>query len=963
MQKRLTELWDWLTLPAKGLGPEARRRARLTATLSLTYMGILVLYLLKDLGELSFGEARVGPDGSKTSLAAEAAVLGVLILCGMVIYATSRTRRASLSALMLVGGIVAGAFISAFLIPDPNAFTQGSAYLATAVLVSTLLLSVRSTLVVAAVSIAAIAVQGYLLEPLGTQLADALFYQFISCALLLIGSEFRHRDYLQIKRERELSDRILDASPDYIGLKDQAHRYLRVNPALARALGKKPEEVLGRSDADLGLGFGDDFAGGDQLVLDGATTHHSSVHAVTLAAGDDIVLHAIKVPVRASGDERAVLGIGRDMTKLYRTERQLEAERMRAEQALAQREQLLGLVPAGLFEADADGRWTYVNERFAATCGLDAILCLGIGWIRSLHPDDREEFLSLWRATVGARIGLDAECRLLRPDGGVVWIHMKMSVLTVDSLVSYLGAVHDVSDARRRDEELRQNRNFLQSLIDNLPLGLFVRDAIDNFKYTVVNKQAERIFGIDAATMLGTSDHSPTAEVAARRQRDLDILASGQVIDVPEDVVPDRLGNPRILHVIKAPITTGDGTRRYLLGLVEDVTEKVEARRQIDLFHRVANEMSLGLCVFELKDRQDPRSFQIALVNRAAETFFGKEAAQLIGKGIMVTNDVPNAVELSRWQTYQRLALEGGTVDLGRMPLTRVAGADRIFRIRAFGLEGAMVGILLDDVTERVATEHALEAERLKLLESAKLASLGELSGGIAHEINNPLTVVQGKARIARLLLTEKSPIDGETIKRATALMEGIENGAGRIAKIIRGLRSFTRDGTKDPFVRESLAAIVGDTLALTKERALNHGIELRDGTRELADTALECRATQIVQILVNLLSNAHDAVEGRPGAWIEITAEATANNVRLSIANSGPPIPPDVQAKMWRPFFTTKPVGRGTGLGLSISLGLAQEHSGVLEYDQLSPHPRFVLTLPRIQESSWSRPPNATAS
>jgi signal transduction histidine kinase len=113
-------------------------------------------------------------------------------------------------------------------------------------------------------------------------------------------------------------------------------------------------------------------------------------------------------------------------------------------------------------------------------------------------------------------------------------------------------------------------------------------------------------------------------------------------------------------------------------------------------------------------------------------------------------------------------------------------------------------------------------------------------------------------------------------------------------------------------------------------------------------DLYVECRSVQISQILLNLVSNAHDAALGQPTRWVRISAEVAPAEVSIKVTDSGPGIPPELRPRIMEPFFTTKEFGKGTGLGLSVSKGIAEAHGGRLSYDPSARHTCFVLTLPR---------------
>jgi signal transduction histidine kinase len=250
---------------------------------------------------------------------------------------------------------------------------------------------------------------------------------------------------------------------------------------------------------------------------------------------------------------------------------------------------------------------------------------------------------------------------------------------------------------------------------------------------------------------------------------------------------------------------------------------------------------------------------------------------------------------------------------------------------------------LRDDIAKRLQAEKELELTRQTSMYSAKMAALGEMSGNIAHEVNNPLTAILLRAERLRRLATSGA-IEAASVAQTAC---DIEKTVSRIRRIIDALRTFARDGQKDPMQAESVAQIVRETLELCAERFRQHAIAL---TVEPIpdDCQVTCRGVQISQILLNLLSNAHDAVEDRPSRWVRVVTEANEEEVRISVVDSGPGIAREHVDRIMEPFFTTKPIGKGTGLGLSVSKGIAEANGGRLAYDPTSPETRFVLTLRR---------------
>ncbi len=254
--------------------------------------------------------------------------------------------------------------------------------------------------------------------------------------------------------------------------------------------------------------------------------------------------------------------------------------------------------------------------------------------------------------------------------------------------------------------------------------------------------------------------------------------------------------------------------------------------------------------------------------------------------------------------------------------------------------KGLLYGVVRD-MTDEIRNQH-------KALQAAQMASLGEMASGVAHEINNPLAIVQGKARQIEKDVT-MGTINAEKVK---ADLQKIVSTTDRIVKIIKGLRSFSRDSSKDPIELTSIHSIVEEVIDLSGERFKHHEVDLRLDIK--SDIMIQCRGSQIAQILMNLLNNGLDAAldsqNVNQAKWVELAVQKYGARINLIVTDSGTGITPDVAEKMMRPFFTTKGVGKGTGLGLSISKGIAEDHFGTLRFEPNGINTRFILDLPILQ-------------
>jgi C4-dicarboxylate-specific signal transduction histidine kinase len=241
--------------------------------------------------------------------------------------------------------------------------------------------------------------------------------------------------------------------------------------------------------------------------------------------------------------------------------------------------------------------------------------------------------------------------------------------------------------------------------------------------------------------------------------------------------------------------------------------------------------------------------------------------------------------------------------------------------------------ILIQDETVRIELENQvfeahqeLKRTQSALIQSAKLASLGELSTGIAHELNQPLQAIMGFSQ--ELRVTE--PLS----KQGTEYLDDVIHASKKMVEIIKSLRSFARDAGSD-YSPTSVVDCITESTQLLKHTLLQNMIELEVRVPP-ALPLVHGNSVQIEQVLVNLMANAKDAIlAAKPSSGkITLLASASDDSVTISITDNGTGMSSSVLQKIFDPFFTTKPTGSGTGLGLSLSHGLISKMGGTISVE-----------------------------
>jgi len=246
-----------------------------------------------------------------------------------------------------------------------------------------------------------------------------------------------------------------------------------------------------------------------------------------------------------------------------------------------------------------------------------------------------------------------------------------------------------------------------------------------------------------------------------------------------------------------------------------------------------------------------------------------------------------------------------------------------------------------------------LMAAQASLVHSEKLASLGQLVAGVAHEINNPVSFIAGNVepvkevleRLRALARTRSDPEAERQLDRLARMFDIMARGAERTASIVHDLRTFSRVGESSPCATD-LHEGIDVSLRILRPRWADR-IAVHTDYGELPP--VEAVPGQLNQVFMNVLGNACDAITGEGNVWI--TTRANADTVTVTVRDDGPGIPPALQGRIFDPFFTTKPQGKGTGLGLSISHGIVTEHGGTIEVESVpGAGTTFTIVLPRQQ-------------
>ena len=288
---------------------------------------------------------------------------------------------------------------------------------------------------------------------------------------------------------------------------------------------------------------------------------------------------------------------------------------------------------------------------------------------------------------------------------------------------------------------------------------------------------------------------------------------------------------------------------------------------------------------------------------------------------------------------YQKL---GGCFKCPHMSSVRTGEGDRFnfgLDVLLADLDPKMLSVAMVMYHELMMVYNDLTQTKQQLIQAEKTNALGKMAGSMAHEFNTPL----GSLLLNIGMLNQAMEAgNAGMMKKITTSMEGI---AKHLRGIVTNFRSFTRSGIHEPMRPEKLGGIFDNTRALVSQLASDSGIALEFKLQE--DVEIRCRSVEIVQVLINLIQNAIEAVKGGGNPRIEIKGSKAAGHAMIEVCDNGREIPRGIKEQMMQPFFTTKDKERGTGLGLTVCKNIAENHQGSFMIDMESSHTRFILKLP----------------
>ncbi len=576
--------------------------------------------------------------------------------------------------------------------------------------------------------------------------------------------------------------------------------------------------------------------------------------------------------------------------------------------------------------ANLEGYFVDVNPAWTRALGWSREELLSRPFVEFVHPEDREKTAAeTTRLKLKNSESINFENRYIHKNGHICWI--RWQCITSENQLIYAVA-RNVTELKNESEADLNSRRFIQEILNAIPDPVFVKDKSHRWIYA--NDAFSEMLGKPFEEYQHKTDHDLfPKEMAEVYWAGDDMVFNSRQPRENEELIQLSSGVHTILT--KKSLCRSQTGEDFLVGVIRDVTDRKAAE---ELANNLFTLIESSSEIFAYCD------------HKGTPVYVNMRARELLGWDI-TSRTISDFVSSASYETLINEALptasHGGTWE-GEIELKNLKTGSylpiwqRVFALRDANFEIKFFATIGTDLTE-------LKRAQMQLMQSSKMASLGEMASGIAHEINNPLSIIQVK--VGQI---SDSVNSGETdAAKLIQKFNSIDRNVKRITKIIKGLRSFSRNGDHDAFVPTRLQTIFDDLLELCRERFKISNIDLR--LPEKIKGNIECRPIQISQVLLNLLNNSYDAIQGVPNAWVEVKIEELESMFKLYVTDSGNGIPPEVALKMMQPFYTTKKVGHGVGLGLSIAKGIVEDHMGQLYLNMDSPNTEFIIELPKHQK------------
>ncbi len=476
-------------------------------------------------------------------------------------------------------------------------------------------------------------------------------------------------------------------------------------------------------------------------------------------------------------------------------------------------------------------------------------------------------------------------------------------------------------------EELRIAQKRFRSLIDSIPVGIAI--STPDGRSLERNKALQEMYGYESREEFMKVPLIERYYDSEDEKRLLSLLEKGPVKDF--EVRQKRRDGTVFWASLTSTFQTGESGEQQLLVVTQDIDKRKSAEKALqqseEKYRSLVENVRLGL----FRSTPEPQG-RFLEINKAMEEITGYSRQELLEINVSDLYVHPEQRETILREAVSAIGKVTKELKLRRRDGTEIVVSDTKVPVKDKDGKVLYFDGILEDITERKKIE-------AQLIVTDRLASIGELASGFAHELNNPLTAIIGFSD----LLSEIKDLPHDVKE----VLKTINGEAQRTAQVVRNLLTFARrhPQEKQPV---DINSVIQKVLALRAYKQRVNNIQVRT---QLATDLPEVMADdfQLQQVFLNIIINAeYFMVEAHGRGTLTITTECAGNIVRATLTDDGPGIPKENMGRIFDPFFTTKEVGKGTGLGLSICHGIVTAHDGrIYAESELGQGATFVVELP----------------
>ncbi|OGQ09067.1 MAG: hypothetical protein A2026_07615 [Deltaproteobacteria bacterium RBG_19FT_COMBO_46_12] len=623
----------------------------------------------------------------------------------------------------------------------------------------------------------------------------------------------------------------------------------------------------------------------------------------------------------------------KDITDSKRMERNIR-------EANQQFEKIAEMGDDGIVVFDQDFKIIFANQMASEIIGISKEDLIGRNFFTVIGKEDKEFLEGTVTRGVGIGEKLCTEMTILAPHGQFkdAEVCIALTKSDTDEVKTY-AYIRDITDRKRFERELKDSEEKLRNLFERVRHGLFISSKegkfldcnqalLDMLEYST----KEEFLKIDIAQDLYVNPEDRKT-LMERTTRD------GHIKDW-EVEFKKKNGDKITVLLTGYPIKSEKGEVIGYQGINLDISE----RKRIENELREANEFFMNLIESSVDGiiAADMKG-DIFIFNKGAEALTAYTAEEVIGK-IHITKIYPEGVAKDIMKKLRSPEYGGaGKFIPTHLNVVNKFGEEIHVQLSAAliyngkGQEIASVGIFTD-LRPRIMMEKKLEETHLQLVSSEKMASLGKLAAGIAHEINNPLGGILIYSSLMMEDLSEEDPRRGDLAR--------IVQETGRCKEIVKSLLEFARQ-TEPKMEPTDINRAIHDGLFFLVNQALFHNIQIVKKFDPFLPF-VRGNASQLKQVFMNIIVNAAEAMHGNGKLTITTSPAPDQKTVFVEFTDTGEGIPEENLNRIFDPFFTTKEVGKGTGLGLATSYGIVEDHGGKISVkSQVGEGTTFTIELP----------------